>query len=230
MNRVEFMEILEAKLSDISDSERKEAIQYYNDYFNDAGVENEQTVLDSLGSAEEVARSIREDLSGRTEGEFTETGYKRQNEKPIQPAAVCSDKEEEEKYGDEKKQKENNILKIILVILLCVVVAPIVVPVGAGLFSAIFGIIMAIIAVLGAFTISGAAIFFAGMVCVIVGIVKMFLYPLGGCIIMGIGLVLAGIGILLTILVATILTKIIPPLVNGFVKLVRWPFEKRKGR
>lgn len=42
MNRLEFMRRLEALLSDISQSEREEALQYYNDYLNDAGVENER--------------------------------------------------------------------------------------------------------------------------------------------------------------------------------------------
>lgn len=41
MNRLEFMQQLEALLSDISQGEREEALQYYNDYLNDAGVENE---------------------------------------------------------------------------------------------------------------------------------------------------------------------------------------------
>ena len=41
MNRKEFMERLERLLWNISDSEREEALQYYNDYFDDAGEENE---------------------------------------------------------------------------------------------------------------------------------------------------------------------------------------------
>ena len=42
MNRFEYMRRLEALLSDISPSEKEEALTYYNDYFNDAGQENEQ--------------------------------------------------------------------------------------------------------------------------------------------------------------------------------------------
>ena len=42
MSRWEFMRQLEELLLDISPSEREEALQYYNDYFNDAGKENEQ--------------------------------------------------------------------------------------------------------------------------------------------------------------------------------------------
>ena len=42
MSRWEFMRQLEELLFDISPSEREEALQYYNDYFNYAGRENEQ--------------------------------------------------------------------------------------------------------------------------------------------------------------------------------------------
>lgn len=45
MGRWEFMRKLEELLSDISPSEREEALQYYNDYFNDAGRENEKEVI-----------------------------------------------------------------------------------------------------------------------------------------------------------------------------------------
>ena len=39
MSRWEFMRQLEKLLSDISPNEREEALQYYNDYFNDSGME-----------------------------------------------------------------------------------------------------------------------------------------------------------------------------------------------
>lgn len=77
MNRYEFMRQLEMLLSDITPSERQEALQYYNDYFDDAGVENEQNVVKALGSPAKVAASIKADLTGNAAaGEFTETGYK----------------------------------------------------------------------------------------------------------------------------------------------------------
>ena len=55
MNRFEYMRRLEDLLSDISPSEKEEALTYYNDYFNDAGQENEQQVIKELGSPEQVA-------------------------------------------------------------------------------------------------------------------------------------------------------------------------------
>lgn len=76
MNRAEFMRRLTELLGDVSPMERDEAIQYYNDYFDDAGAENENSVIASLGSPEELARTIKAGLndSGNS-GEFTESGF-----------------------------------------------------------------------------------------------------------------------------------------------------------
>lgn len=76
MNRAEFMRRLAELLSDVPPMEREEAIQYYNDYFDDAGVENESGVIASLGTPEELARSIKAGLNdGGNGGEFTESGF-----------------------------------------------------------------------------------------------------------------------------------------------------------
>lgn len=76
MNRADFMKNLADLLGDMSPGEREEAIQYYNDYFDDAGAENEQSVIASLGTPEQLAGAIKAGLSGsQTAGEFTEKGF-----------------------------------------------------------------------------------------------------------------------------------------------------------
>ncbi len=76
MNRAEFMRRLTELLGDVSPMERDEAIQYYNDYFDDAGAENEGGVIASLGTPEELARTIKAGLNdGGNAGEFTESGF-----------------------------------------------------------------------------------------------------------------------------------------------------------
>ncbi|MCI9315306.1 MAG: hypothetical protein HFI57_10075 [Lachnospiraceae bacterium] len=76
MNRAEFMRRLTELLGDVSPMERDEAIQYYNDYFDDAGAENESSVIASLGTPEELARTIKAGLNdGGNSGEFTESGF-----------------------------------------------------------------------------------------------------------------------------------------------------------
>ena len=62
MNRKEFLDELAFLLQDIEDVERDEAIQYYQDYFDEAGIENEQQVINELGTPEKVAK---------TEGSYT---------------------------------------------------------------------------------------------------------------------------------------------------------------
>jgi len=58
MNRHEFIEELKRKLRKLPYDEVKEAIDYYEGYFDDAGIENEQTVLTELGSPSAVASQI----------------------------------------------------------------------------------------------------------------------------------------------------------------------------
>ena len=62
MNRADFMKQLESLLTGIAPTEREEAIQYYNDYFDDAGTENEQEVIEALGNPARVAENIKRDL------------------------------------------------------------------------------------------------------------------------------------------------------------------------
>ena len=64
MNRIEFMRQLERLLQNIPEAERAEALQYYNDYFDDAGVESEKEVIDALGNPAKVAENIKRDLYG----------------------------------------------------------------------------------------------------------------------------------------------------------------------
>ena len=77
MNRREFMAQLERLLGELPESERVEALRFYNDYFDEAGPENEAGVIQELGSPGRVAAVIRANLDGNQDrGEFTEQGYR----------------------------------------------------------------------------------------------------------------------------------------------------------
>ena len=51
MNRVEFMTELASLLQDVPVEERREAMRYYNDYFDEAGKENEAQAVSDLRRA-----------------------------------------------------------------------------------------------------------------------------------------------------------------------------------
>ena len=81
MNRIDFMHRLEFLLLDIPAAERQEAIQYYEDYLDDAGTDNEEEVLAALGTPEALAESIRAGLNEdhADQGEFSENGFQNRN-------------------------------------------------------------------------------------------------------------------------------------------------------
>lgn len=62
MNREEFMRRLGQLLSDISEEERQDALDFYRSYFEDAGEGNEASILRELGSPEKVAEDIKRNL------------------------------------------------------------------------------------------------------------------------------------------------------------------------
>lgn len=62
MNREQFIAQLARLLQDLPPAERQEAIHYYQEYFDDAGEENEDAVIQELGSPGKVAASIKANL------------------------------------------------------------------------------------------------------------------------------------------------------------------------
>ena len=62
MNREQFIAQLARLLQNLPPAERQEAIRYYQEYFDDAGEENEDTVIQELGSPGKVAASIKANL------------------------------------------------------------------------------------------------------------------------------------------------------------------------
>ena len=227
MSRVEFMNQLKNLLWDIPEGEREEALNYYEDYFDDAGAENEAQVIEALGSPEKVAAVIKEGLKedAKEQGEYSETGYTGYGNMP---------KDEVGHYESPDKKSFADRIKglgtggMILVLILAIFALPILGPVGIGIVSAVFGILAAIVAVLFALVIVGIALLVAGASVFAASIGCMTMTPAVGIMLLGISMVIIGVGILITILGIAIVTKLIPPVIRWFVKVVRKPFEKKE--
>ena len=100
MNRLEYMSRLNDLLADISAEDRRDALQYYEDYFDEAGAGNEARVISDLGTPETVAKGIKDGLfmeDTLKEGQFTEYGYDDPEKKRIRYAVA-----EKNAYGREK--------------------------------------------------------------------------------------------------------------------------------
>ena len=223
MNRIQFMIELAALLQDISVEERTEAMKYYNDYFDEAGEENEAKIIRELGSPAKVAAEIKAGLGGKAgdEGEFRETGYTdprfEHRESPARPD------------GGFSQPRSSRICKIILIVLILLVCAPIVVPVGlallcvvAGLAIAAFAIFLGFAAVAVVLAIVGIVLFFAGMLALVPDL------PTGLALI-GSGMILAVIGVILTVAAVRLCMIVLPGMLRFFVELCRRPFHRRKA-
>lgn len=227
MNKAMFMARLRELLADITEAEREEALNYYEDYFDDAGEENEESVIEALGSPERVAATIKEGLNDNTgsDGEFSENGYTSGNDRNREEVATRTLSSEERGFGKKKGLSSGTL---VLILILCLFALPILGPLTIGVLSAVFGILCAISAVLFSLAIVGIALVVAGIALFVCGFITLFESPVVGILLMGGALVLAGIGVLITILGIWLLVKVIPPIVRGIVNLCRKPFQRKK--
>lgn len=238
MNRVEFMKELEHLLSDISDAELKEALQYYNDYLDDAGEDNEEEVIESLGSPDKVAANIKAGLSGNEDGEFTETGYKdckEEQENTITQWQSCS-KTDNNGSGRTKSHifgKDMSGAMMVLLIIVCVLFGPAIIGVAIGALATVFGILAAVLAVVVAtFAIVvslAVALTVTGILVFVMGIIHIFTKPVGGCLLLGLGILCFGVGLFFTAITVWSIAKAIPALIRFTVDTINALISKMKG-
>ena len=225
MNRVEFMQQLERLLCDLSESDRLDAIAYYNDYFDEAGPENEAQVISELGSPGKVAAIIKADLnaSGNAEAEYTEQGYKDGREGVNQNTPA-------RKESGYHAPKQKRSFPWALVIILLVFASPVLVGVGGGLLGGLVGVLAALFAIIFAVVVCGVAFIIAGIVCIVVGIARAITSPIEGLVVIGVGAILLSLGILLSILFIWCAFKWLPALLRWVVDLIQKLFNRGERR
>lgn len=63
MNRAEFFRQLEQQLQRIPKEEASEALEYYREYFDEAGPENEKKVIEELGSPGKIVTHLKAEVA-----------------------------------------------------------------------------------------------------------------------------------------------------------------------
>lgn len=247
MNREEFMTRLEILLAGISPEERKEALQYYRDYFEDAGIENEAQVIRELGSPEKVAATIKADLkydNSAEAGEFTERGYRDDRfEKKEAPAhrevdqdytrdAFSQDHANTYGYsGNHTTQgspRTNTGLKIVLIILIIIVGAPIVIPIAIGLACAALGILIAAFAFFAGLVLGAVGVMIAGVIIVVMGITLLATAVPYAILTIGTGLLTFVVGLIGTVATVKLCMVMYPAMCRILVNICRIPFHRGK--
>lgn len=212
MERAQFMEQLKRLLSDISESERAEALDYYESYFDDAGPENEEQVIRELGSPGKVAAIIKADLRESNDhyAEYTEHGYEDSRE-----AQDTQMPEKRTQRGYHAGKKKNSGMIILILILLVFAFPFIKGAVGgvAGLVLAIAMIPFLIVFGLGA---AALALIIGAIACVASGIALCVTSIPLGILTIGVGLLLMALGLVFLTLLIGVAGKILPKLLRKF--------------
>ena len=141
MNRKEFMDQLEKLLSDISEDERREALDYYESYFDEAGEAEEASVIQKLGSPGKVAAIIKADLRENSDsaGTYTEKGY--YDERTEEPGQVPGERTAGRKDRGYRPREKRGSGMMILVLILLVFLSPFL----SGAIGGVVGFIVTII-------------------------------------------------------------------------------------
>lgn len=231
MNRREFMQALRDALCDIPPEEREAALQYYNDYLDDAGPGNEQQVIREWGSPQELAHSIKSGMYGKMEsGEFTEKGFSTGEQKQC-PAenGQRAQGERADASGPKKRTcRRINGWKWIAIALLCILLAPICVPLAAALLAVVVTVLAGTAAVAAALFFAGLALFVAGIAIAILGVILVVSTPPGAAVVFGSGLILTAIGAAITLLFGWLSVRCVIGVFRWFVELCRKPFHRRR--
>jgi len=203
------MRQLESLLQNISPTERQEALQYYNDYFDDAGEENEQSVIEALGNPARVAENIKKEIYG--------SGYGEAGQRPgsADRAVVkyqWADVSDQKQAQESEKKNDFPAWAVVLLVIGAIALSPGLLGLAGGVLGLLVGIIVAWFSLIVSFGVAAVALFIVLIVLLVTGIMCLFADPLLGMAMLGAGLLCGGIGILflmLTVAMAGIATPAI---------------------
>lgn len=228
MNRTDFMNQLERLLQNISPAEREEALQYYNEYFNDAGEENEQSVIEALGTPAKVAENIKRDLYGSGYGEAVFRQSIPDDKALVEYRQVNQGNFTVENEVAVAKKNKLPTGIIVLIIVLCILAAPLIIGIGSGILGALLGIITGWFGLIVGFGAAAVALIIVMIVLAIVGVISMFSDMLVGIAMLGAGLICGGLGLLFLMLTVALAGVATPAICRGIVSLCRAIFGKKR--
>lgn len=251
MNRKEFLEQLERLLWDIPEQERAEALDYYRNYFEDAGEENESGVIQELGSPGKVAAMILADLEEEQEehGEYTETGYtdERFDDRDMPDTAYASEEhkkknnwdgtkyqktEESQGYdgpyrragfgrGRRIEKKKRSPWLWVLILLFVLLALPVVGGIGIGFLGAAVGIVAAVIGVVIALLLGGLAMLVGSVAAMVYAVFYQAAAPASALVTVGAALLAAAAGLLLILVFLWLVFKAFPMCFRWIVDFIQ---------
>lgn len=215
MNRKEFMEQLARLLSDISEDERTEALEYYESYFDEAGEEEEAFVIQKLGSPGKVAAIIKADLRENStfSGTYTENGY--YDERTEEPGQVPVERMSDRKEKGYRPKEKNGSGKLILILILLIFISPFLTGSIGGIIGFIVTVILLPFLIAFGIGVGVVGMLIVGIVTICTGIGICFHFAPLGVLTIGVGCILMAIALVGIVFIVWVVSCILP-------KFLRW--------
>ncbi len=219
MTKKEFMKELERRLAKIPENEKADALNYYEDYFADAKIQNDMLVPESMGTPEDIAKQIIEEVVQKEQSEeyFNENADIESDRNEYVPYYRRGEQNSSQNKNNNFNEKnvhpsgekvKNNDAKIVAIILLAISS-----PFWIGFVIAAAACLFAALVTLGAlvfgFGVSGVALVIAAFLS------SSFA---GGMVLAGTGLLLTALALIMIIPLVLFCVRFLPWLFIGIVK------------
>ena len=210
MTRTEYMEQLKKYLKRLPKEDYENAVEYFTEYFDEAGPENEQQVMNELGDPKEAARELLLNLleeSVEKNGRVEETSA-------VEVAQALP------------KKKKRSPGKILLLTFLVICASPVSIALLIAGLAVLAAVVIVIAAVIFSLAVTSIATIAGGIMIAGYGATLVVRSLAAACMMVGGGFLMAGAGILFGVLTVYICKWC----VTGIGRLVNRVVRKKVNR
>ncbi len=250
MTKADFLGTLQGALGGASPEERAAALQYYNEYFDEAGPEREEAVAEELGSPLDIAAEIMgtsppagggklaKAEAGRASGgepfgvppppkappppfqSPAAGGFGGQGAQDVPYTAVDTTPMVQPPPPGRDREMYSQNNLMVLKIIILVFACIFIVPLLGGLIAGLAGVAVAIMVCFAVPLIVGVALVFGGILSLVVGIIIMAPSAASGLVALGTGVTLVMLGLMSFYGGVKLYGKALPAIIRGVGQLV----------
>lgn len=213
MTRNEYMEQLKKYLKRLPKEDYDNAIEYFSEYFDEAGPENEQQVMEDLGEPKEAARELLLNLLEESVGDGKESSGEKESRLPA--AGPADNRQSTAGHttanhnaaghttatsSSDPTKKKRSPGKILLLVVLVLCASPVSLALVISALAVLFAVVVVIASVIFSLGVTSIATIAGGILTVGLGATLILKSVAAACMMVGGGFLMAGAGILIGVL------------------------------
>ena len=248
MNKDEFLNRLSELLGDVNDAEREEALKYYRDYFDEAGIINEQNVINELISPENVAETIKKSLGDEAfydNCEYGENNFSRAHLEVVNDMDADKDRASNTgingsqkagtageacaasyNSGNDKKSDRLSTGAIVAIVIACILLSPIILSAAGTVLSTAASLIAAILVITLLIAICPFILTLCSFAAIVAGAIEFMTNASVGALIFGCGFIALVASLIGYVIFWIYFFKLLP----GFFRWITGLGKKKGGK